>query len=303
MCDYRGILRLSAGYTLGLFQKFHRQLCLLLLVLFGLACGQLAATLAGTLLRPEIIQVPPSKATPQSTSDRLSRHDLNLILQNNPFDPDARGARKTLAKAPGPDKTRKRSPRTDLTLIGTTVADSRSSALIGAGREIKLFHREETLPGGGRVESISRNRVTIRNADGSSTELTLREDAPRSRPSKTGKSSGAGIREAGDNRWTVSRATAEAARTNIASELRLAQMEPRIIDGRTDGFLVRKLMPKSLLTKMGIKRGDVILRVNNMTLDSPEKALQILQQLREARHLTVDLERRDKPMTFAYEID
>ena len=46
----------------------------------------------------------------------------------------------------------------------------------------------------------------------------------------------------------------------------------------------------------------VVLRVNEMSLDSPEKALQILQQLREARHLTVDLERRNKPMTFTYEI-
>ncbi len=70
----------------------------------------------------------------------------------------------------------------------------------------------------------------------------------------------------------------------------------------TTSSLVRP-HPAALLAQMGIRRGDVILKVNNMTLDSPEKALQVLQQLREARQLTVDLERKDKPMTFAYEIN
>ena len=58
-----------------------------------------------------------------------------------------------------------------------------------------------------------------------------------------------------------------------------------------------------LLVSMGLLRGDVIKLVNDMKLDSPEKALQILQQLREARRLTVDIERFGKPMTFTYELE
>lgn len=294
---------MNASVILAVFQKFHRQLCLLLLVLFGLACGQLAATLVGPVLRPDTSLEPTSLPTLPTTSPQISDHDLSRILQQNIFDPAARGRRSATFKSSRTDKTAQPSIRKNLALIGTLVAGTDSTALVEVGKEIKLFHLDDPLPGGGSVEAIQRNRVTIRNQDGSTTDLALREETNRKTQPTTSPATGSGVRSAGKNRWTVSRATANAARTNIATQLRLAQMEPRIINGRTDGFLVRKLYPKSMLTQMGIKRGDVILRVNNMPLNSPEKALQILQQLREARQLTVDLERKAEPMTFSYEIN
>ena len=239
----------------------------------------------------------------RSTSTRLLDRDLTQILQQNLFDPNARGSRAATIKPALNDKQITTSTRKDLTLIGTLVSGANSTALVKVGKEVKLFHLEDPLPGGGHVETVQRNRVIIRNRDKSTTELTVRENGSGKLRRNANASSGTGIQSAGNNRWQVSRATADAARTNIAEQMRLAQLEPRIINGRTDGFLVSKLNPRSILTKMGIRRGDVILKVNNMLIDSPEKALQILQQLREARQLTVDLERKDKPMTFAYEIN
>jgi general secretion pathway protein C len=58
-----------------------------------------------------------------------------------------------------------------------------------------------------------------------------------------------------------------------------------------------------LLAKMGMQRGDVIIDVNNIKLDSPEKALMIFQQLREARQISVAVERNGNPLSFAYEIE
>ena len=288
--------------VLILFQKFHREFCLLLLVLFGLACGQLAATLTGVLLRPKSVAEPTSQAGAAIARTEFSSHDLAQILQQNIFDPSARNTTPTSLKAITPVRNNKKTTHSDLTMIGTLVAGDDSSVLLEISKKIQLFHLGEELPGGGIIEGIQRNKVIVRNRDKSTTELVLHDEERR--PSRNiAKATRVGIRSAGENRWTVSRETADAARTNIAEQLRLAQMEPRIVNGRTNGFLVRKLYTKSLLTQMGIRRGDVILRVNNMRLDSPEKALQILQQLREARQLTVNLERNDKPMTFAYEIN
>ena len=111
------------------------------------------------------------------------------------------------------------------------------------------------------------------------------------------------VREVGENRWLISRNTMESVRENFADQLRLAQMQPRTVDGKTDGFLVRRINPRSLLSKLGIQRGDVILDVNNIKLDSPEKALQVFQQLREARQISVAVERNGQPMSFSYEIE
>jgi general secretion pathway protein C len=292
---------LNANAVLVMFQKFHRELCLLLLVLFGLACGQLAATIFGMVLHPDSALEIASRPATRSVNPELSDRDLALILKQNIFDPSARGNSSATFKPSRLDPSAK-SPRGDLALIGTLVSGAESTALLKVDKKIKLFHLEDPLPGGGHVETIHRNRVIIRNQDESTTELLLNEAAETSTPVSATPPSNAGVRSTGDNRWQISQSTADAARTNIAEQLRLAQLEPRITNGRTDGFLVRKLERKSLLTQMGLRRGDVILRVNDMSLDSPDKALQLLQQLREARQLTVDLERKNKPLTFAYEI-
>jgi general secretion pathway protein C len=294
---------LNASSVLVLFQRFHRELCLVLLVLLGLACGQLAATLVGTVLRPDTSLETANRPALSSVNTQLSDRDLNQILQQNLFDPTARGRHATTVKPAQTEKNITTSTRKDLTLIGTLVSGVSSTALIEVGKETKLFHLDDPLPGGGRVESVLRSRVIIRNRDESTTELLLHEETHRKTQSAVDSATGKGIRSAGKNRWTVSRATADAARLNIGDQLRLAQMEPRITNGQTDGFLVRKLSSNSMLAQMGVKRGDVVMSVNGMSLDSPEKALQILQQLREARQLSVDLERKNQPMTFSYEIN
>ncbi len=299
----QGVFRLHTATILALFQKFHRQLCLLLLVIFGLACGQLATTIVETFLHMDAYKEPTSQPASRTTSTQISNHDISRILQQNIFDPASRGQRSPVLKSLSVDNSAKTSTRKNLTLVGTLVAGTESTALVEVSKKIKLFHLGDPIPGGGSIEEIHRNRVSIRNQDNSTTDLTLHKVTANQRRAIGNSASGSGIRSIGENRWAISRTTADSTRTNIAVQLRLAQLEPRIINGRTDGFLVRKLNRSSLLTQMGIKPGDVILRVNNMALDSPEKALQILQQLREARQLTVDLERKDKPMTFAYEIN
>ena len=72
---------------------------------------------------------------------------------------------------------------------------------------------------------------------------------------------------------------------------------------KTDGFLIQRLYPRSILVKMGLQRNDVVLDVNNIKLDSPEKAMQVFQQLREARQISVSVERNSQPMNFVYEIE
>lgn len=111
------------------------------------------------------------------------------------------------------------------------------------------------------------------------------------------------IREVGENRWVVSSSMVESVRDDFATQMRLAEMQPRLVNGKTDGFLVRRIYPRSILAKMGLQRNDVVLDVNNIKLDSPEKAMQVFQQLREARQITIAVERNSQPMSFVYEIE
>lgn len=302
---------MNTSFVLALFQKYHRELCLLQLVLFGLACGHLIDTALQVHLRPGITTEAANGRSAAVASPKTAVADLNLILQNNIFDTNNRFANATMTL--GSDMAQKGEAtaavsRVDLKLFGTVVAAERSQALLEANNELKLYHLGDTVPGDGAIEEIQRNQVKIRNRDQSLTTLTLMETGPlstRAMPprAETNLNTGGDIRAVGENRWLISKTMVESVRDNLADQLRLAQMEPRTVDGKIDGFLVKRVNPRSILVKMGLQRGDVVKEINNIKLDSPEKALQIFQQLREARQISAAVERNGQPMSFTYEIE
>lgn len=307
------------------FQRYHRPLSLGLLGLFGLAAGVLAATLLGAGLRSPA--APSRSAAPATLQPPpVAETELGIVMQHHLFNPAARTGTPvafTLRPASGVQEA---AVRSDLELLGTIVAGSRSLAVIRMGGEVKTYRLEGDIPGG-RIEQVRRNEVTIRNHDRSLTVLRLLEAATAggstsgsaasvspsrsamaaSRAAPGGQATagpaGDAVRSAGSNRWVVARSTANAARDNLGEQLRLVLMQPNLVDGKTDGFAIRRIQPSSLLAQMGLQRDDIVKRVNGMPLDSPEKGLQIMQQLREARQITVDLVRAGKPLSFSYEIE
>lgn len=292
---------------LSLLLKYHRNCLLALCVLLGLACGSLADTLLGIRLGRGL-SAPPARSAPQMpASAGEDTADLAYIQQHHLFDSASR------TETPPPFSLRREDSSAgavaapaNFELIGMVAAGNRSIAVLRSGQEVKGYRVGAELPGGGKIEEILRHQVRIRNPNYSITTLTMYE-GDRTAPARPGPGQtmvgGDEVRAAGENRWIIPRATAETVRDNLGEQLRLALMQPRIVDGRTDGFIIKKITGGSLLAKMGLRRGDVLKRVNSMTIDSPEKALQILQQLREARQLNVDLERDGKPLSFAYAIE
>lgn len=294
------------------FQKYLKYLNLLLLAILGLASGILAGALMDSSLHSFPRNEKKMLSVAQKTTTGVPAADLDLILQRNMFDPDGRNAKASLQKeiVIGDERTTTTSGRTEeMTLYGTVVAQMKSLALIASGTDLAIYPLQGELASGGRIEEIYRKRVVIRNPDGTTTNLEIRETpdttstAPSaSSPSPT-KENAAGIRQIDENKWVIARETVEMTRQNLGDELRLAQMSPRVIGGQTSGFTINTMQGRSILNKIGLRRGDVILKVNDMALTSPEKALQILQQLREARQITIDVERRGKPVNFAYELE
>ncbi len=294
---------------LALFLRYRTSILLLLVTLLGLACGQLA----GAILQARDNAEPPRPGAGKTAGVTAKTLDpaseLAFILQNNPFDAGARTAAPAsflLGQEEGLSST---APAGDLELRGTVVAGKRSLALIRSGAESKLYRLGEELPGGGTLEEVSRHEVKIQGPGPASTTLSLIKGGatPSTGPSPAagGQAAVAGnaLQQVGPNRWIIPRSEVEAIRGNFSQQLGMALMQPHTVNGRTDGFVIKRIAKDSLLNKMGLIRGDIVKQVNAMTVDSPEKALQILQQLREARQLTVALERNGTPLTFNYEID
>jgi len=290
---------------LSSLQKYLPAISLLFTALLGLSLGCLGAAITGQYLRPGN---QPTKATTGERPASVRMPALisyQVILQRNIFDSTAPGIG-TLSDTETPGQTAAAAPRANLTLFGTVVAGARSLAVIHTGQEIKSFRLGDELPGGGTVEEIGRNLVQIRYPGGPLETLRLYQgERPQETPAAAGAAAtgGTGIKEVGENRWVIPRSTAEQARGNLNELLRQARMEPNIVAGRTEGFVVRMIRPKSLLDVLGIQRGDVLMQINGMPLDGPEKALQIFQQLREAKQISIGLTRNGSPMNFEYEVE
>jgi len=300
---------------LNFLHSFYRPICLALFALLGVASGHLLDTVLQMKLRTVAPVTAVTERPDEGRPTKITEADLNLILQNNIFDADNRSATASMTRVPTSSGSEE-SPtttRADLKLFGTVVAGELSQALLEVNKELKLYHLGDKIPGDGTLEDIQRNQVTIKNRDQSLSTLTMNEQAPAAvssvaaTSSVRGKAAGSNevmdVREVGENRWMVSQSTIESVRENFAAQMRLAQMQPRLIDGKTDGFLIQRINPRSLLAKLGLQRGDVVIDVNNIKLDSPEKALLIFQQLREARQISLAVERNGQPMKFSYEIE
>lgn len=81
-----------------------------------------------------------------------------------------------------------------------------------------------------------------------------------------------------------------------------ARVVPSFHDGKSNGFKLFAIRPKSVWAAAGFLNGDTWLSVNGMPLDGPEKALEAYAQVRKASRFTVELERAGKPVTLTFTI-
>ena len=279
--------------------------------LTGLALASLAMNFASLTIAPAPTSGPSAGRTLAPQPGKTPLNAYEVILKRNIFDSSSPG-RETLfgaAMTESPATAGGVHSRKDLTLVGTIADQARSLALLMVGKEPRILHLEDELPGGGTLVAVRRNEADIRYADGSTDTLQLPRQGAQSPTATTNHAAapttagGSQIKAVGDNRFVIARAEVEKARSNIGELLKQARMEPNIVNGQTNGFVVKMIQPNTLLSQLGLRVGDVVTRVNGVELNSPEKALQIFQQLREARRLSVDLTRGGKPLSLQFEVN
>ncbi|TYO97566.1 type II secretion system protein C (GspC) [Geothermobacter ehrlichii] len=298
---------------LTLAQKYGRGGLLLLGGLSGLSLGVFCASVAGLYLEPGATVQPAAAVSRNAVPRPPVLRDYQVILDRNLFNPDGTG----LSFGPESPATSRqdRAAAVSWQLIGTVSGGPKPLATLRGNGEARVWHLGDRLPDGSRLVHIERSRVGLRLPDGRDIILKLPEKSTgtektgtrRNHKAQTAPGSGnvigQGIRRLGDGRWLIPRAEAELARSNIGQLIRQARVEPNLVEGRTEGFIIRMIRPGSLLSRLGLRVGDILHQVNGINLDSPEKALQIMQQLRQARQLDLALERNGKRLTYSYRID
>ncbi|MEI7706441.1 MAG: type II secretion system protein GspC [Deltaproteobacteria bacterium] len=111
-----------------------------------------------------------------------------------------------------------------------------------------------------------------------------------------------GIRKTSENKYEVKRAVLDGTLSNLNSVATQARIVPSFKNGVANGFKVFSIQPNSFYSSIGVENGDVIQKINGYEMNSPDKALEIYQKLREAKHVTVDIERNGQVVRKEYNV-
>ncbi len=112
-----------------------------------------------------------------------------------------------------------------------------------------------------------------------------------------------GVRSVGTNQYVIDRKVIDNTLGDLNQIATQARIVPSFKNGQANGFKLFSIQPGSLYSAIGVENGDVIQRVNGYEINSPEKALELYQKLRESTHVTIELERNGQPVRKEYNIN
>jgi general secretion pathway protein C len=122
-------------------------------------------------------------------------------------------------------------------------------------------------------------------------------------PRPGGPSAGEGVKKVSDNRYEVKRSFIDSTLSNLNQVATQARIVPSFRNGVANGFKLFSIQPGSLYSAIGMQNGDVIQRINGYEINSPDKALEVYQKLRESSHITIDVDRNGQSKHMEYNVD
>jgi len=209
-------------------------------------------------------------------------------------------------------------------LLGTISSDSpstRRAILWAEGMKEPVVVREHAeIEPGVRVASIEREHVWIlrgqakeqldllpvgsptRNVTRTSSPPVTRRAARTVTPRVSSANSSIHVNKIGENAYSLDEATVTELTGNINQFMTQVRIIPFFEANKSAGYRLAAMRPGSAFAQLGFQGGDVIQRINDVELTSPEKMYTIFQNLKDEKRVTIDILRRGKKDTLTYEI-
>lgn len=197
--------------------------------------------------------------------------------------------------------------RGDVALVGTAVGgrgyaifqetQSRRQALVEKGEEVFNI---------GVLARIERDRAIVLSNGRELVFYMPAQERPEGAPPVAAPGGrpplkGVAVPQGGGG-WIIDRRALDDVLANTDKLLTDARLLPYSDKGRTSGFTISEIKPGGLFSLMGFVNGDVILKVNDYGIDSPEKAAQILSGIKGESSVTLDILRDGQPRRLSYQI-
>ncbi len=111
------------------------------------------------------------------------------------------------------------------------------------------------------------------------------------------------IRKLDDLHYAMPRATFDQLIANLTGFMKGARIVPSMKNGVPDGLKLYAIRPVSVWNKVGFMNGDAILRINGLSVDTLEKAIELYPKIKDGKSLLFDIRRRGREATIAITFD
>jgi len=111
-----------------------------------------------------------------------------------------------------------------------------------------------------------------------------------------------GVKKLADNRYDVKKKFIDETLSNLNNIATQARIVPSFKNGVANGFKLFSIQPGSLYSAIGVENGDVIQRINGYEMNSPDKALEVYQKLRESPHISIEIDRNGQTIRKEYNV-
>ena len=199
--------------------------------------------------------------------------------------------------------------QTDLMLLGTVTGSPRESFILlrrTSSNEERVFRQGERVFDLGTLIAVHKESADIKT---NNQLIVLRTPTSPAEPQKPVAPNGAPAPVTGGviqpitgNVGIIDQRALNAALDNIGQAMTDARLLPSVKDGKVEGFKLSEVKPQGVFGALGLKNGDVLARINDFPVDSPEKAIQSFMTLKGQNRIKLDLIRDGAATSLTYDI-
>ena len=291
---------------------FEKWYAYLLFVFVGYCVADLSILAFRDRMLPQ--SAPPAHPKSAHVDSSASRGAYNTITSRNIFASNGEIPDALIDKSKGAEAQKEADPvpsQLPLTLIGTLVHSNPEKSIAAietkGKNQVISYTPGKDIEGMASILKVERQKVIFRNLNSNRLEyIEMKKDGNKVAFGGGIKASPGGkeVMQTSDNTYAIKRADLLKYTNDLSSVLMQARAVPNREPGtgNINGFRILDMQPGSIYEQLGLQRMDVIKSVDGTPVDSPAKAMELYNSLKNSPKVTLQIERNGKSETKTYNI-